>query len=224
MKFISLVILATAMTAAHAQQAPGRNQLETRARNLALQMRTLIENNVDRIDNNDLNQVIRKLEQTKEILLGRGGSGPGPVPTPVPRLTCAQADAGTYQATFSKIKSFAYSSGGLNLDQQGSTNYALSWTQKYSCQDADQFKALFSRLRAFAYSSGGLNLDTNGAINYASNGIDRVCEQYNFEQDFTSQYNFAYSSSGLNMSSSGARNYAAQRVEPQMFNCSPFGF
>lgn len=225
MKIISVIALAFAF-AANAQSFPGRNRLEGEARKLSIQMRTLVENNVDRLDERELAQLVRTFERAKDILMGRvtpPGPGPGPFPpVPQPRFACDRQSVSEYQATFIKIKDFAYSGNGLNLSSSGATNYAGEWVQKYACEDAERFIAQFIRLKNFAYSGQGLNLSSSGAVNYASNGIDRVCENYSYEQEFRGLYDFAYSGRGLNMSSSGAVNYARERVEPQMFACAPF--
>lgn len=229
MKVISLMILAFAF-AANAQYVPQRDRLEGEARKLSLQMRTLVENNVDRLDERDLETVVRNLERAKDVLLGRvvdPGPGPGPFPPPLPpipapRFTCDRASVSEYQSTFVRIKDFAYSSEGLNLTSSGATSYAHEWTQKYACEDAYRFMTEFTRLKNFAYASSGLNRTSSGAVSYAKEGIDRICEGYNYEQEFSSLYEFAYSTRGLNMTSSAATNYARERVEPQMFQCSPF--
>lgn len=225
MKIISVLALALSF-AANAQSIPQRDRLEGDARKLSIQMRTLVENNVDRLDERELNLLVRSLERAKDLLLGRvtpPGPGPGPFPpVPQPRFACDRASVAEYQATFIKIKDFAYSGNGINLSSSGATNYAAEWVRKYACEDADRFIAQYVRLKNFAYSGQGLNMSSSGAIDYANNGIDRLCENYAYEQEFRGLYDFAYSGRGLNMSSSGAVRYARERVEPQMFVCAPF--
>lgn len=223
MKLITIIAMLFAF-GAHAQSHQPRSELELEAKKLSLQMKILVERNVDRLDERDLQQLVRTLDRAKGILLGQNpgpGPGPGPLP-PVPRFTCDRASTAEYQNTFTKIKGFAYSSSGLDMSSAAATNFAQDWATKYDCADADRFISLFGRLRNFAYSTSGLDMSSAAAVNYASNGIDRLCENYAFESEFKNLYNFAYSTSGLDLSSAAARNYASQRVEPQMFQCRPF--
>tara|TARA_R110000868_G_scaffold269233_2_gene528595 strand:+ start:683 stop:1351 length:669 start_codon:yes stop_codon:yes gene_type:complete len=220
MKFLSLIALLFAFSA-HAQS---RATLETEAKKLSMQMKILVERNVDRLDERELTKLVRTFERAKDILMGRDtGPGPGPFPpVPTPRFTCDRAPVSVYQATFSQIKDFAYSSTGLDLSSSAAINYAHDWVAKYTCEDLDLFKTLFVRLKNFAYSSAGLDLSASAAINYASSGVDSVCADYAFEQEFKGLYDFAYSTRGLDMSASAAREYARQRVEPNMFRCRQF--
>ncbi len=223
MKIISLLALMLSFSAL-AQPYQNRFDLEAEAKKLSLQMKILVDRNVDRLDDRDLTKLVRTLERSKDILLGRDTNpGPGPFPPiPAPRYTCERASMQDYQATFVKIKDFAYSGSGINLSTSGATAYAADWVRKYACEDASRFIATYIRLKNFAYSGSGLNLSSSGAVSYANEGIDQVCENYSFEQEFKSLYDFAYSGRGLNMSSSAAISYARQRVEPQMFQCRPF--
>lgn len=222
MKFISLLVASALMFAANAQSHQSRAQLELEARKLSIQMRTLVENNVDRLDERELNQVVRGLERTKDILMGRVAPPPPPIPVPQPRRACEFAPGDIYQATFIKIKGYAYSSSGLDLSSQAATSFATDWMQRYSCEDADRFIGMFSRLKNFAYASSGLDMSSSEAKNYAERGINQLCEGFDFEAEFTKLYNFAYSTGGLDLSSAAARDYARSRVEAPMFSCRPF--
>tara|TARA_R110002049_G_scaffold46139_3_gene134530 strand:- start:179 stop:856 length:678 start_codon:yes stop_codon:yes gene_type:complete len=225
MKIISLLAMIMSFSVL-AQPYQNRAELEVEAKRLSLQMKILVDRNVDRLDERDLTKLVRTLERSKDILLGRDtGPGPGPVPPiPAPRFTCDRASAAEYQSTFIKVKNFAYSSSGLDMSSAGATNFAQDWATRYSCSDADQFIAIFGRLKNFAYSTSGLDMSSAASIDYAQQGINNLCENYNFEAEYKNLYNFAYSTSGLDLSSAAARDYARQRVEPQMFQCRPFNF
>ena len=67
-------------------------------------------------------------------------------------------------------------------------------------------------------------MSSAASIDFAQQGVNNLCENYNFESEFKNLYNFAYSTSGLDLSSAAAKDYARQRVEPQMFQCRPFNF
>ncbi|MBH47690.1 MAG: hypothetical protein CME71_05930 [Halobacteriovorax sp.] len=220
MKLLSIIALLFTFSA-HAQS---RTALETEAKKLSMQMKILVDRNVDRLDERDLDKLVRTFERAKDILMGRDtGPGPGPFPpVPTPRYTCDRASVGVYQSTFIKIKDFAYSGNGVNLSSSGAVNYAHDWVTKYACEDADAFISTFIRLKNFAYAGSGLNLSASAAVNYATSGVDTVCNDYAYEQEFRGLYDFAYSGRGLNMSSSAATSYARERVEPNMFRCRQF--
>lgn len=226
MKLLSLLVASALIFTANAQSNSSRMQNELEAKRLSIQMRTLVENNVDRLDDRELNQVLRNLERAKDLLLGRVSPppAPNPIPVPQPRRVCEFAPVEIYQATFMQIKNFAYSSSGLDLSSQAATAFATEWMQRYSCEDANRFISLFGRLKNFAYSSSGLDMSSAEALNYSKNGINRLCEGFAFEAEYKNLYNFAYSTGGLDLSTTAAREYARARVEPQMFSCSPFGF
>lgn len=208
-----------------AQPFQNRADLEAEAKRLSVQMKILVDRNVDRLDERDLTKLVRTLERSKDILLGRDtnpGPGPGPGPIPVPRYTCDRANPSDFQSTFVKIKNFAYSSSGLDMSSAAATNFAQDWSTRYACADADRFISIFTRLKNFAYSTSGLDMSSAASVGYAEQGVNNLCENYNFEAEFKNLYNFAYSTSGLDLSSAAARDYARQRVEPQMFQCRPF--
>ncbi len=151
---------------------------------------------------------------------------PRPVPTPMPMpipprgIACSQDLPNAYQATFQRIKSFAYSSGGLNMTDQGATNFALDWTNRRSCGEADSYLRRVATLREFAYSTAGLDMTSDGARNFALENESRVCvDDTSFISEFKQHYQFAYSPSGLNMTSQGARNYAWGKIQPKFFVC-----
>lgn len=222
MTFLALFMSFSVM----AQPVQNRANLEAEAKKLSLQMKILVDRNVDRLDERDLTQLVRSLERSKDILLGqRPGPGPGPIPPiPAPRYTCDRASASEYQQTFIKVKNFAYSSSGLDMSSAAATNFAQDWSTRYSCADADQFISIFGRLKNFAYSTSGLDMSAAASIDYAQQGVNSLCENYNFEAEYKNLYNFAYSTSGLDLSAAAAKDYARQRVEPQMFQCRPFNF
>lgn len=208
-----------------AQPVQNRANLEAEAKKLSLQMKILVDRNVDRLDERDLTKLVRTLERSKDILLGRDTNpGPGPGPIPTPRYTCDRASASEYQSTFVKVKNFAYSSSGLDMSSAAATNFAQDWSTRYACADADQFISIFGRLKNFAYSTSGLDMSAAASVDYAQQGVNSLCENYNFEAEFKNLYNFAYSTSGLDLSAPAAKDYARQRVEPQMFQCRPFNF
>jgi len=62
--------------------------------------------------------VSQLLNQIESIVLGQNpGPGPGPIPEPPITSVCANAPQAEMAATFRSLKSFGYSSNGLNYDE-----------------------------------------------------------------------------------------------------------
>lgn len=143
-----------------------------------------------------------------------------PLPLPPVLLVCSQEAPNVFQATFQRVKSFAYSGSGLNLMSDAATAFAQEWTSRNPCSEADGFLRRINTLREFAYSGNGLNMNSDGARQFALENESRVCvEDNSFVKEFTQHKDFAYSGSGLNMSSQGARDYAWSKIQVRYFVC-----
>ncbi|MCP4911750.1 MAG: hypothetical protein GY909_01425 [Oligoflexia bacterium] len=199
--------------------AQNRNRQETRALKLIDNI-TRNANEVRYLDDMALRSLLQNLRQAKSIL---DGGAPGPVPPrPRPIAVCSQNRNGDYHATFSKIKSFAYSTSGIDLSSSESTQYAGEWTNTYPCHVADEFITNFKRLKKFAYSTSGLDMSSSESVQYAKNKIERFCSSYELEAEFKRHYQFAYSTGGLDLSASESREYAINQVDRFAFTCRNF--
>ena len=196
--------------------AQNRNRQETRALKLIDNLqRNATE--VRYLNDASLRSLLQNLRQAKNILEGRN-----PGPDPRPGAVCAQNRNGDFHATFSKIKSFAYSTSGIDLSSNESTQYAQEWTNTYPCNVADEFITNFKRLKKFAYSTSGLDMSSSESVDFAKNKIERFCSNYQLESEFKRHYDFAYSTRGLDLSSSESREYAANQVDRFAFTCRNF--
>lgn len=147
---------------------------------------------------------------------------PQPMPMPLPPLNdvCANDVINVYQATFQRIKNYAYASSGLDMTESQATQFAHDYTNRNSCNEADGFMRRVSSLKDFAYATAGLDMTSAQARQFAVDNESKVCVQDNsFVDEFKQLYNFAYSTSGLNMTSSQARNYAWSKIQPKYFMC-----
>jgi len=194
-----------------------RFEMESQVMKLAKKVNRMTQANADTLSRKQLRDLQKHLKLSMGILKGRA-----PVPTPTPRpiyKVCSQDFTDVFQQAFTQVKSFAYSSAGLNMTSSGATSYAQEFTSTHSCDDAQKMMANVKRLKNFAYVSSGLNMTSTGAKNYALNKWQSFCEDFPIESEFKKHFQFAYSSSGLNMTSSGATKYAQQQIEPTAFSC-----
>lgn len=219
MKFLALLVLATPIMT-FAQDVSQREILESRVLLSLKGARQEILSNLEAMTDRDLRNVERMLNDVRDTAMGQGPSLPLPRPVPLP--VCSQESVEQFQQTFRVIKNFAYSSQGLDLDDQGATIYANNWANTYPCALATKFMADFKRVKVFAYTTAGLDLSAQDATSYAKVMTPRLCPHVTFEQSFSKLYNFAYSGSGLNMSVSDAKKYAQPRVEAEAFICKNF--
>ncbi|OQW46924.1 MAG: hypothetical protein A4S09_03185 [Proteobacteria bacterium SG_bin7] len=149
---------------------------------------------------------------------------PQPVPQPLPLpsfIVCANDALNVYQATFQRVKNFAYSTSGLDMTEAQSTQFAIDYTNHNACDEADGYMRRISSLREFAYSTAGLDMTSAQARQFAIENENKVCILDNsFVGEFKQLYNFAYSTSGLNMTSAQARNYAWEKIQSKYFSCA----
>lgn len=147
---------------------------------------------------------------------------PRPIPQPLPpvMIVCSQDAVNVYQATFQRVKTFAYSTSGLDMTSAQATSFANDWTNRNSCNEADGYLRRIASLKEFAYATAGLDMTSAQAKQFALDNERKVCVQDNgFWDEFKQLYNFAYSISGMNMSSQQARDYAWNKIQPKYFTC-----
>jgi hypothetical protein len=152
-----------------------------------------------------------------------GPSGPGTPTPPLPPFyprSCAEANTAEMIQAMQKIRNFAYSGSGLNMDSSGAAAYAQSWVQQYFCEEADSWVSEGRKIRNFAYSGSGLNLSSHDAAVYTQNALNRRCyDQVDYVSEASRIYQFAYSGSGLNLSSREASEYTRQQMDQRFFSC-----
>jgi len=177
----------------------------------------LAARNIFSLNEYQLRALNELLYQAEDIL---NGQSPDPNYPSYPVQACTNEPVEVFQATFIKVKNWAYSPSGLNKNSQEATEYAQHWTQTHACNEAESFIQEMGRLRNWAYSPSGLNKNSAEAAAYALKTIINLCGlSQPYEAEFTKLYNFAYSPSGLNMNSEQARAYALPQIEQRFFSC-----
>lgn len=226
-----IILVGALMLSVSAQANNDRRRAEARAIKLSAQINQQVRTQVDTLRRDELRSLVQSLRTAKNILdriVRPTPPAPRPFPPrplpPVPRPTiyCSQEMPQVYQATFRKMKTFYYSSAGLNMSTSQAMVAAQDFANKYQCTDADKYITIIKRLKNFGYSSQYRNLSSSQAIAFAVEKVNSFCESVDIEGQYSRDYQFAYSSTGMNMSASQARKYAYRQVEQQAFSCRPF--
>lgn len=110
------------------------------------------------------------------------------------------------------LKSFAFSSDGLNMTSSMSSTWAIDHLKEISSKyNIDAYVLQMKNLILFAFSDSGLNMTHSAAADWALKNFDTIYSNYNIESyilEMKKLISFAFSSNGLNMTSSAAATWA----------------
>ena len=114
-------------------------ELERNLKILSQQVNALANQNADLLSVQELRESIRKMKDLKITLLGLNRDYPTPV--------CSREKPEEFKDSFKTIKLWARSVKGPELSESEAIEYAVDWTNTYSCNYSENFKKSFLRIK-----------------------------------------------------------------------------